>query len=85
MPSLCHAAPMRQHRKVVATGMKPIIRIQTERTRVRSHPLRDGIHDQALDLETYPAGGVPTLSPMKRLENDDSGQLPTMGTTPQGD
>ena len=56
-------------------GTKPTVRIRTDRTRVRSHPLRDGIHDKGLDLETFltygeprpPTIGVVVLSLMKRL------------------
>jgi len=37
----------------------PTVQIRTDRTRVRSHPLRDMIYDKGLDLETSLAGGEP--------------------------
>ena len=36
---------------VVTTSTKPTVQIRTDKTWVRSHPLRDGIHDESLDLE----------------------------------
>jgi hypothetical protein len=55
-------------------GTNPTVRIQTNRTHVRFRPLRDGIHDKSLDLETFldwwsaptPMIGVMALSPMKQ-------------------
>jgi len=58
-PSLCHAAPIRQRRIAVATGMKPTVRIRTDKTRLRSHLIRDGIHDKGLNLETSLADEEP--------------------------
>jgi hypothetical protein len=39
--------------------MKPVVRIQTDKTHVRSHPLRDEIHDEGLNLEAFLADGAP--------------------------
>ena len=80
-PSLCHAAPMRQHRTTTATGKKPTIRIRIDRTRVRSHPLWDGIRDKGLYLETSLAGGEPRP---QRSGSWPSAPEATKRTTTQG-
>ena len=36
---------------------EPTIQIRSDKTWVRSHPLRDGIHDKSLDLEAIQTGG----------------------------
>jgi hypothetical protein len=50
-PSLCHAAPMRQHRAMMTTGTTPTVQIRTDKMYVQFHPLRDGIHDEGLSTE----------------------------------
>ena len=45
--------------KAVTTGTITTGQIRPDKTHVRFHPLRDGIHDKGLDLETFPAGRVP--------------------------
>ena len=51
------------------TNMDPTVQIWTDKTWVRSHLLRDGIHNESLDLETIqidrattPAIGIMVLS-----------------------
>ena len=46
-------------RTVVTTGTMPTVQKWTDRTRLLSHPLRDGIHDKGLDLETFLTCGEP--------------------------
>ena len=40
-------------------GYNAHFQIQTDGTRIRSHPIEDGIHDKGLNEETFPTGGVP--------------------------
>ena len=60
--SLCHAAQTRQHRPAGTTNTEPTIQIRSDKTWVRSHPLRDGIHDESLDLEAIQTDGNHDLS-----------------------
>ena len=39
------------------TGKEPIIQIRSDKTKVRLHPLWDGIHDESLDLEAIQIDG----------------------------
>jgi hypothetical protein len=56
MPSPSHTAPTRQHYMMAATRAAPTIQGRTDGTLARSHPPRDGIHENGLDLETsWPA------------------------------
>ena len=43
--------------KAMMTGMMTTSQILPDETRVRSYPLRDGIHDEGLDLEAMQASG----------------------------
>jgi hypothetical protein len=45
--------------------MEPTIQIRSDKTKVRLHPLQDGIYDESLDLEAIKIGGATT--PMIRI------------------
>jgi hypothetical protein len=52
MPTLRHEDRIRQHRpRAVPTSMMTTGQIRPDKTRVRSHPLWDVIHDGDLDLK----------------------------------
>jgi hypothetical protein len=73
----------------VTTGMDPTVQIQSDKTKVRLHPLQDGIHDESLDLEavkiggaTAPTIGIVALNSSSQPGIDDLGAATKSCTTP---
>jgi hypothetical protein len=73
----------------VMTGMEPTVQIQSDKTKVRLHPLQDGIHDESLDLEaikiggaTAPMIGIVALNSSSQPGTDDLGAAINFCTTP---
>jgi len=71
------------------TDMEPAVQIRSDKTKVRLHPLQDGIHNESLDLEAIQIGeamtpmiGTMTLSSTSQPGIDDLGAATNSYTKP---